>query len=134
MKLPLNVLVGVAVLVVAVVVLVTFFVTSGGSAISQTGLTNVFTQNCLVICDRADRTTITLAAVYPEWQDACEKLYSVPRGASLQCLDRCECGRLSTPCEFLCSFKDMLADWNGFCAGIKVKSAAIYGRCDCRCA
>ena len=135
MKLPISMVIVAVLVIVALVVLVAFFVTTGGGAASKTQLERTFAQNCITICARNDRGSVNLAATYPEWQGACEQLYGIERGASAQCLDRCQCGKLAAPCEFLCGFKNTIADWQGFCGKITVNAVTspTYGKCDCRC-
>ncbi|MEM7817287.1 MAG: hypothetical protein QXL81_00505 [Candidatus Aenigmatarchaeota archaeon] len=135
MRLPVSVMIGIAIIVVALVAIIAFFWATGGGAAAQAELQNIFTQNCMAICANPERSTMNLANAYPEWQRACEQLYGIERGAFVQCLERCECARLAGPCEFLCGFKDTVADWPTFCERVRTNavSKATYGGCDCAC-
>lgn len=133
MKLPMTIVIGIAIAVIALVTIVVFFMSTGGGAAARTEMQNTFTQNCIAICARPDRGNINLAAAYPRWFDACTNLYG---GQSpVECLERCECARLPSPCDYLCEFKATVANWQSFCNNIKSNpvTSDTYGSCDCSC-
>lgn len=131
--LPLTSIVIIAIAVLALVVVVGFFLTTGGGAAASIQQEKVFRETCIEICQMPDRADVNLAARYPNWQSACEALYAVPKGAYIQCLDRCGCVTTPSPCEYLCMFKSVMDDWSTFCGNVvkHPSTIATYGRCKC---
>ena len=140
MKLPISLIVILAIVVLVLLVLVSFFLTAGGGAASRTELQRSFTEGCLVICSMEQRTDVASVRsayiAFDSWQRACEQLYSVDRGAYMQCLTQCSCGTLPTLCERLQrAVNDVGADCPYLCEAALTHPATrgLYGDCDCRC-
>ena len=135
-KLPMTVIVIVALVVIVLAVLLAFFFSGGGGAVARGELERKFSIGCISVCQRPDRMEISLAAAFPDFTSTCEQLYNV-QGAYLQCLDRCGSGCLRPiqPCDFLCSFRPLVTDFDTFCTEIKTNANTkeTYGACDCSC-
>ncbi|GEM_PF-2953811 len=135
-KVPITVVAIVLIVVLVSGVLTLFFVSGGGGAAARSDLERRFSLGCVSVCQRPDRMEINLAASFPDFVQTCEQLYSV-QGAYLQCLDRCGTGCLVPlqPCEYLCSFRPLVTDFDSFCTEIKTgrTTEETYGSCDCSC-
>jgi hypothetical protein len=136
-SLPVSSMVLIVIAVIALIAIISFFVMVGGGAMNRTELEKTFRQGCISICDMDDRATMNLAVKYPVWQNACEQLHGVEKGAYMQCLDFCGCLVPPRPCEYLCGFNKLIDidGWNTFCTQIREhpSTAETYGKCDCAC-
>ena len=135
MNLPVSTMIIAIAAIAAVVALIALFSSAGGGSAVRAQLENDFRQQCLLICASPNRATANLAALYPDWQNKCETLYGVERGAYSACLDRCGTGCLTAqdPCDYLRFFRDVVDNWVKFCSDVKTNpnTAPIYGSCGC---
>lgn len=106
MKLPITIIVLIAIVVLVLVVFATFFYSSAGSKMSEAEAQNIFTQQCLDLCNKAKSGGYvflnSLSETNPEFIRACQTKYGI--GAPGECLGFCGagCNIIASPQQELC--------------------------------